>query len=90
MAATMHYTKPNNKAKKPVLKDAVSALLDEYFNSLKGENPENVYNLVLTEVEYPLILAVMKFTNNNQSHAAKILGLNRGTFRKKMAFYGLL
>lgn len=90
MTATMHYVKPGSKVKKPVLKEAVTALLTEYFDSLKGEKPEHVYNLVLTEIEYPLLQAVMKFTNNNQSQAAAMLGINRGTFRKKLAFYGML
>ncbi len=90
MPATMHYVKPSGKTKKPVLKDVVGVALNEYFDTLKGERPEHVYNLVLTEVEYPLLLAVMKFTNNNQSQAAMMLGINRGTFRKKLAFYGML
>ena len=90
MTATMHYIKPSARAKKPVLKAAVEAILEEYFTSLKGEKPEYVYNLVLTEIELPLIEAVLKFTNNNQSKASAMLGINRGTFRKKMEFYGLL
>lgn len=90
MPATMHYVKPSGKVKKPALKEVVSTALNEYFDSLKGERPEHVYNLVLTEVEYPLLLAVMRFTNNNQSQAAMMLGINRGTFRKKLAFYGML
>jgi Fis family transcriptional regulator len=90
MPATMHYVKPSSKVKKPVLKEAVGVLLNEYFDSLKGEKIEHVYNLVLTEIEYPLLQAVMKFCNNNQSQAAATLGINRGTFRKKLAFYGML
>jgi Fis family transcriptional regulator len=90
MVATMHYVKPNKNAKKPVLREAVALALSEYFDNLKGEMPENVYNLVLTEVELPLLQAVMKFCNNNQSKAANMLAINRGTFRKKLAFYGML
>ncbi len=90
MPATMHYVKPAGKSKKPALKEVVGHAMTEYFDSLKGEKPEHVYNLVLTEVEYPLLHATMKFTNNNQSQAATLLGINRGTFRKKLAFYGML
>ena len=90
MVATMHYVKPNKSAKKPVLRDAVAKAMADYFDALKGENPEYVYNLVLTEIELPLLQATMKFCNNNQSRAANTLGINRGTFRKKLAFYGLL
>lgn len=90
MTATMHYVKPTGKTKKPALKEVVGTILQEYFDSLKGEKPEHVYNLVLTEIEQPLIEQSLKFTNQNQSQSAAMLGLNRGTFRKKMAFYGLL
>jgi Fis family transcriptional regulator len=45
---------------------------------------------VLTEVETPLLEAVMKYTKNNQSKAAELLGLNRGTLRKKLKQYDLL
>jgi Fis family transcriptional regulator len=91
MPATMHYIRPQNRVKKSVpLRDHVVSVLDTYFENMKGETPENLYNLVLSEVEHPLLEAVMKFTNNNQSQAAQILGINRGTFRKKLAFYGML
>ena len=90
MPATMHYVKPTAKTKKPALKEVVASVLNEYFDGLKGEKPEHVYNLVLTEIELPLMQAVMKFTDNNQSQAAMVLGINRGTFRKKLAFYGML
>jgi len=90
MPATMHYIKPKSKIKKPALKEKVAVILDDYFANLKDEKPTYVYNLVLHEVELPLIQAVMKYTNNNQSWSAEILGLNRGTFRKKLHLYGML
>ncbi|MDO8953763.1 MAG: DNA-binding transcriptional regulator Fis [Gammaproteobacteria bacterium] len=91
MPATMHYIRPQSRVKKTVpLRDHVVSVLETYFDSMKGENPENLYNLVLSEVEHPLLEAVMKFTNNNQSQSAQMLGINRGTFRKKLAFYGML
>ena len=90
MPATMHYLKPSTKAKRPKLNEPMTRAVGEYFDSLQGEKPAQVYNLVLGEIELALIEATLKFTNNNQSQASIILGLNRGTFRKKMAFYGLL
>ena len=91
MPATMHYTKPYSRQKQSIpMRDHVSGVLEEYFNNLQGEMPENIYQMVLTEVELPLLKAVMKYTDNNQSQAAQILGINRGTFRKKLSFYGML
>ena len=74
-------------SKKP-LKDEVRKALNRYFNQLDQKNtPINVYNLVLKEVEPPLLNSVMKFCNNNQSKAARILGINRTTLRTKLKKY---
>mgnify|MGYP002883301351 CR=1 FL=1 len=61
-----------------------------YFNQLDQKNmPINVYELVLKEVEPPLLNSVMKFANNNQSKAARILGINRTTLRTKLKKYNI-
>ena len=74
-------------SKKP-LKDEVRKAMNRYFNHLDQKNtPINVYNLVLKEVEPPLLNSVMKFCNNNQSKAARILGINRTTLRTKLKKY---
>ena len=49
----------------------------------------DLYQLVIGEVEKPLFKAVLRYTNGNQSEAAEILGINRGTLRKKLKQYGL-
>jgi Fis family transcriptional regulator len=63
--------------------------LNIYFSMLEGYEPCNLYELVLAEVEKPLLEVVMRQTNGNISKAAEILGINRGTLRKKLARYGL-
>lgn len=72
------------------LHDSVRQALESYFVQLKGQAPNNLYDLVLAEVEVPLIEAVMDFTRDNQSRAAILLGLSRGTLRKKLKIYGML
>lgn len=72
------------------LHDSVRQALESYFVQLKGQAPNNLYELVLAEVEVPLIEAVMEFTRGNQSRAAILLGLSRGTLRKKLKIYGML
>ncbi|QEP43083.1 DNA-binding transcriptional regulator Fis [Ectothiorhodospiraceae bacterium BW-2] len=69
--------------------DVKQALL-RYFDSLEGQDPINLYNMFLGEVERPLLEFVMAHTRGNQSHAAAILGLNRATLRKKLKLYQLL
>ncbi len=71
------------------LQTSVRQSLQQYFAQLDGQLPAELYSLVLAEVEKPLLEMVLKLTNNNQSKAAKILAISRGTLRKKMAIYGL-
>lgn len=72
------------------LHDSVRQALENYFLQLKGQSPDNLYELVLAEVEVPLLEAVMDYTKGNQSRAAIVLGLSRGTLRKKLKQYGML
>jgi len=72
------------------LRDHVDRALANYFAHIDGHPVNKVYDLVLSEVEPPLLERVLKYTNRNQTRAAAILGLNRGTLRKKLKMYGLL
>jgi two-component system nitrogen regulation response regulator GlnG len=49
-----------------------------------GAMPSNVYDLVIAEVERPLIRLTLAATRGNQIKAAAMLGLNRNTLRKKI------
>lgn len=66
------------------LREMVKNSIEQYFENLGGHETINLYDLVLKEVEVPLLTVVLEQTKNNQSKAAKILGLNRGTLRKKL------
>ena len=72
------------------LHDSVRQSLENYLVELKGKLPKDLYNLILAEVEAPLLEAVMEYTKGNQSRAAIVLGLSRGTLRKKLKQYGML
>ena len=62
--------------------------MKRYFAQLDQKNmPIDVHQLVLNEVEPPLLNAVMRFANNNQSQASRILGINRTTLRTKLKKY---
>ena len=77
------------KSKKPLCQHTEDAL-KTYFQSLNGDRPGDLYELVIGEVERPLFQAVMDYTDGNQSQAAGILGINRGTLRKKLKTYSLI
>jgi len=90
----MHYSeKPSIQSHNQLpLADHVKTLLNNYYKNMveTGVTPENIYELVISEIEAPLIEATMEYTENNQSEASKVLALNRGTFRKKLIHYGML
>jgi len=73
----------------PSLPESVRDSLKTYFAKLEGQTPANLYGMVIAEVEKPLLEMVLQLTNGNQSKAAKVLGISRGTLRKKMAIYKL-
>ncbi len=89
MSAQKHSESPVDLRPATPLRDHVAETLRIYFHNLGGQAPSNLYDLVLREVEPPLLEIVMKFTRGNQTKAAVILGINRGTLRKKLRQYGL-
>ena len=60
-----------------------------YISNLNGHRPGDLYDLVIGQVEQPLLKAVLEYTKGNQSQAAGILGINRGTLRKKLKTYSI-
>lgn len=80
---------PRLRNSKP-LREHTEDALDQYFETLNGDRPGDLYDMVLGEVEEPLFRAVMDYTQGNQSRAAQILGINRGTLRKKLKDYSLI
>jgi len=64
--------------------ECVRKSLEKYFKDLDGERPRTVYDMVLKNVEKPMIEVVLDYAEGNQTVAAKWLGINRNTLRKKM------
>jgi Fis family transcriptional regulator, factor for inversion stimulation protein len=72
------------------LSEYVRAALDAYFANVGTEEAGNVYELVIAEVERPLLACVLEHCGGNQTRAAHLLGLNRATLRKKLRVHDLL
>jgi len=68
---------------------SVRGSLKRYFKDLNGEEPANLHGMVMAEVEKPLLEAVMERAESNQTRAARMLGINRNTLRKKLKQYNL-
>ncbi|WP_114416268.1 DNA-binding transcriptional regulator Fis [Marinospirillum perlucidum] len=86
----IHSTSLKTSEHERPLRESVHRALEKYFAQLDGQPVNNLYDLVLTEVEAPLLEAVMRYTDNNQTQASSLLGLNRGTLRKKLKHYDLI
>lgn len=71
------------------LKQCVVEELDRYFATLDGQEPNEVYKLVMGEVEEALVRYIMSQYNDNQCRVADVLGINRGTLRKRLKDYDI-
>lgn len=72
------------------LRNSVRVAVENYLGSVEVKQLSDFYDTVLAEVEAPLLEAVMQKVRYNQSKAARLLGLNRGTLRTKLRRYNLL
>lgn len=79
----------NKKETALPLAEIVKQTLAQYFEHLEGQDPSALYAMVIAEVERPLLQVTLEYSGQNQSKAAKLLGLSRSTLRKKLDYHGL-
>lgn len=72
------------------IQEVVQHSLEKYFDDLGELRASNVYDMVVSSVEKPMLMVVMARAEGNQSSAAAMLGINRNTLRKKLQQHGLL
>jgi len=72
------------------LRQAVKDTLRNYFSNIGSEQPVDFYSILLEEIERPLLETLINHTHYNQVKMATILGISRGTLRKKLKQYGML
>lgn len=72
------------------LASAVEQHLAAYFAEFGASlPPDGLYDRILEDVERPLLTATMAAVRGNQLRAAKLLGINRNTLRKKLTDLGI-
>jgi len=71
------------------LRECVRNALTLYLNQLDGHATNDLYRLVMNEVEPPMLQTVLDHCGGNQTRAARMLGMSRSTLRKKLGEYGL-
>jgi Fis family transcriptional regulator, factor for inversion stimulation protein len=67
----------------------VTDVVNQYLVDMGTTPPDNLYQVIIAEVERPLIQAVLEHTGGNQSRAAEMLGITRTTLRNRIQRYGL-
>ena len=71
------------------LRQHVKNTIGRYLEDMGNTAPENLYQMLLAEIEPPLIEEILKCTGGNQSRAANMLGITRNTLRSKMQRYSI-
>ena len=71
------------------LSACVRKMMKQYFHDLDGEDATDIYDMVVANVEKPLLEVVLHHAEGNQTRAAELLGLNRNTLRKKLTQHGI-
>tara|TARA_B110000908_G_C10090907_1_gene373967 strand:- start:412 stop:687 length:276 start_codon:yes stop_codon:yes gene_type:complete len=70
---------------KDQIRDSIMTLITSHIDSAKSpKDVTSLYSFMIELIEPPLLEAVMEKAKWNQVRAAKLLGLSRGTFRKKL------
>ena len=77
------------QSKASPLRTQAKIAIKNYLSQLNGNDVDDMYELVLSEIEAPMLEEVMQYTRGNQTRAANLLGINRGTLRKKLKKYGM-
>lgn len=88
-AAASHLEVMDKRSSEP-LRVCVKEAVENYLRHLDGHDVSRLFDLFMTEVEPPLLEAVLAYTNGNQSRAAQMLGINRATLRKKLQRHDLI
>ena len=84
MSVTLQEAQKVNEA----LSQQVVSAVKGYLNSVNSKDANlNLYQLIIEEIEGPLFRTVMELTRYNQSKAARVLGVSRGTLRTKLKRY---
>ena len=88
LVTTVTHAQTHQPVQRP-LRDSVQQALRNYLAQLNGQDVTELYDMVLSEVEAPMLDIIMQYTRGNQTRAATMMGINRGTLRKKVKKYGM-
>ena len=88
-ALTVSVLNSQSQVTNKPLRDSVKQALRKYLTQIDAQDVNDLYELLLADVEHPMLDMIMQYTRGNQTRAANMLGINRGTLRKKLKKYGM-
>jgi two-component system nitrogen regulation response regulator GlnG len=71
------------------LEEMVLARLREYATNLQGHEAKDMYDLIMPQLERPLVRVAMELARGRQRQAAEMLGIHRNTLRTRLKELGL-
>ena len=84
----MNVPTRRERRKQPIRRSVTSAI-ELYLQDMNGHEVNDLYHVVLSEVEPAILDVVMNYVEGKQTEAAETLGISRGTLRKKLKTFGL-
>ncbi len=69
----------------PSLEDLIQSKVSDFVKGMRNGSARNLYPMLISAVERPLLSSTLRETQGNQIQAARLLGMNRNTLRKKIA-----
>jgi Fis family transcriptional regulator len=80
-------TPTRRERRKQPIRRGVTSAIELYLGDLNGHKINDLYHVVMSEVEPAILGVVMDHVDGNQTRAAEMLGISRGTLRKKLDQY---
>lgn len=80
---------PTTPSNRMPLRECVAESVAQFLHDMGSTPPTDLYQRILSEVEPPLIQAVLDHVDGNQTRAAEILGITRTTLRTRIRRYSL-
>lgn len=71
------------------LRDAATRVVRRYLQDLNGTECSDLFDLMLRQVERPVLEEALRHCGGNLTRTSELLGMNRATLRKKLDEHGI-
>lgn len=88
-AANLQDRIPEPTRSESTLRDAAARVVRRYLHDLNGSECRDLYDLMLSQVERPVLEEALRHCGGNLTRTSELLGMNRATLRKKLVEHGI-